>query len=166
MTFAQRLSIGQDHEARVAAAIRAQGWIAESFGQGVLSPTMRDALRVWDTALRWMPDLLCVRPCDDAAPAGDCVRLVDAKWSDVQDTANYDFECKSVAAHDRWIVGYGHHVWLVFYDLRCCRVADALASPRLHKGTWHGRGSGTPFWLLPKSDPCITDLAVAFGRMS
>lgn len=164
MNFARRLAIGQQHETAVRTAINAHGWIAEPFGQGILTATVRDALRAWSTDLRWMPDLLCVRPSTDSAPIGDCIRLVDAKWSNVQDTANYDFECSSVAAHHRWIVGYGHHVWLAFYDMRCCRVADALASPALHRGAWRGAGSGTPFFLLPKADPCVIDLDVAFDR--
>ena len=164
MAFASRLAEGQRHEANVRDAIQRHGWIAEPFGQGILTAVVRDALRAWDTELRWMPDLLCVRPRTDEAPIGDCVRLVDAKWSNRHDTGNYDFEAKSVAAHHRWIVGYGHHVWLVFYDLRCCRVADALASHQLHRGAWLGVGSGTPFYLLPKDDPCVVDLDDAFNR--
>jgi hypothetical protein len=162
--YAARLRDGLRHEQRVCDAVNACGWHCASFGQALLTVEVRDALRAWRTDLRWMPDLLAVRPAHDLAPAEDCVRLIDAKWSGRHDTGRYDFECSSVAAHHRWMTGFGHDVWLVFWDMRCCRVGDALASPQLRKGTWAGVGSGTPFWLLPCDDPCVIPLADAFRR--
>ncbi|GGU46141.1 hypothetical protein ACH4HG_41065 [Streptomyces coeruleorubidus] len=51
-----RKAVGDAHERRVAAALRARGWTVHPCGQGTYPPAVRDALRRTRSALRQFPD--------------------------------------------------------------------------------------------------------------
>lgn len=146
MTFDGRMSRGRAHELHVAALIRAAGWEVCDFGQGQLSERMRAALKAVKTPLRWMPDLLCLSLRPDPT---DRLLLVDAK-SGRLDTPNYDLEKESHSVHHRWWVTFGIPVVYVFADDRCAYLTD-LVGESMHSGHWNGTGSGTPYWLIPKT---------------
>jgi Holliday junction resolvase len=59
-----RKAIGDAHEQRVAAALRARGWTVHPCGQGTYPPAVRDALRRTRSALRQFPDLIAARGAD------------------------------------------------------------------------------------------------------
>lgn len=163
--FAGRLGKALPHEQVVAGAIRDLGcWTVVPFADGMISPKIRETLRVWPAALRWMPDLLAVRRhewCVDPLPAPDAVRLIDVKAGRT-DTANYDLEARALLSYLRWEV-FDVSVWLVFHDLQCAR-ADDISRAALRPLPQYGNGSGTPGWLLRKDDPCVVTLIDAFGN--
>ncbi|MGQ4388868.1 hypothetical protein [Streptomyces sp. SAS_270] len=59
-----RQAIGEAHERRVAAALRARGWTVQPCGQGTYPPAVREALRRTRSALRQFPDLIAARGAD------------------------------------------------------------------------------------------------------
>ncbi|GGX43092.1 hypothetical protein [Streptomyces chryseus] len=59
-----RRLVGEAHERRVAAALRARGWTVHPCGQGTYPPPVRDALRRTRSALRHFPDLIAARGAD------------------------------------------------------------------------------------------------------
>jgi Holliday junction resolvase len=59
-----RQAIGDAHERRVAAALRARGWTVQPCGQGTYPPAVREALRRTRSALRHFPDLIAARGAD------------------------------------------------------------------------------------------------------
>ncbi|WP_406349776.1 hypothetical protein [Streptomyces sp. NBC_00658] len=59
-----RWAVGEAHERRVAAALRARGWTVHPCGQGTYPPAVRDALRQTRSALRQFPDLIAARGTD------------------------------------------------------------------------------------------------------
>ncbi|KRD23377.1 MULTISPECIES: hypothetical protein [unclassified Streptomyces] len=75
-----RQAIGDMHERRVAAALRARGWTVQPCGQGTYPPAVREALRRTRSALRHFPDLIAARGADlitidakDRMPSTDTV---------------------------------------------------------------------------------------------
>jgi hypothetical protein len=110
-----------------------------------VTPEVRDALRRIDTPIRWLPDLLAVR--------GDAAYLVDAKWTNRQDTGFYDIEWSSLVALDEFYRCLRLPVALVWYDLGVSFTWELLADGApLRRGHWKGSGSGTPFVLWPKDE--------------
>ncbi|MFH9015308.1 hypothetical protein ACH4C6_28535 [Streptomyces sp. NPDC017943] len=59
-----RKAVGDTHERRVAAALRARGWTVHPCGQGTYPPAIREALRQTRSALRQFPDLIAARGSD------------------------------------------------------------------------------------------------------
>jgi hypothetical protein len=144
VTFTDRITQARAHEKAVEAHIDHAGWDVCEFGQGCLSEEVRRALQPIDTPLRWMPDLVAVR--------GQVAYLVDGKWSNRQDTGNYDIECSSLAALHEFYISLRLPVVTVWFDFRCNFSWELLASDApLRRGPWRGNGSGTPFWLWPQS---------------
>lgn len=142
MSFSDRMTLARAHEQSTAQRLRAYRWEVCDFGQGQLTAPMRDALRRINTPLRWMPDLLAVRETK--------VALIDAKAEQNKDTPNFSLEKSSHSAHIRWWVTFGIPLVYVWDDFRCNYITD-LGEEHLHQGAWLGRGSGTPFWLIPKT---------------
>jgi hypothetical protein len=60
-SFSDRSSIGTAHEQRVARELRERGWTVDRWGQGVLSPEVRDAIQRGESRLRHLPDLIAAR---------------------------------------------------------------------------------------------------------
>lgn len=59
-----RKTVGDAHERRVAAALRARGWTVQPCGQGTYPPAIRQALHQTRSALRQFPDLIAARGAD------------------------------------------------------------------------------------------------------
>ena len=75
MSFTQRMREARKFERTVVDALRVHGWIAEPFGQGQLSESVRAILRQVKTPARWMPDIIgCKR-----YPVRTLTVFVDAK---------------------------------------------------------------------------------------
>ncbi len=84
--FGGRLSIGTDHEQRVAGELRARGWTVDPWGQGVLSAEVRDAIQRGESRLRFLPDLIAARngelvtvECKDRMRSADSGRYAIAR---------------------------------------------------------------------------------------
>lgn len=140
-TFDDRIVMARAFEWAVQCRLEELGWTACEWGQGLLSPEMRDALRATSSLVRWTPDILAVR--------GDAVRWVDAKSGlRYQDTGNHDIETKSLDAAEaaRGIAS----VLFVFPDWRV--ATPVLVRERGWPGPYRGNGSGTPFVLVRATD--------------
>ncbi|MFI5868091.1 hypothetical protein [Streptomyces sp. NPDC051546] len=59
-----RKAVGDQHEHRVATALRARGWTVHPCGQGTYPEAVREALRRTRSALRQFPDLIAARGSD------------------------------------------------------------------------------------------------------
>jgi hypothetical protein len=165
-----RMTDAQQHEQDVYAKIDAPGRVVEPFGQGLLSPKVRDYLKETESLLRWLPDLVVM------IPAARQLVLVDAKGclSTNTNSPNHSIEMRSLLGAQLT----GLPVWYVCQDFRalsmisviedgpdrtCCR--DCWQTFRSNPGAlpkycpvyaprrgW-GR-SGTPFVLVRK-DRCV-----------
>lgn len=157
MTFTERMTRARNHESAVASKLRARGYVVGDFGQGQLSPDVRDALRSHPTKLRWLPDLIAIS-------AGE-VLLIDAKFGRT-DTPNYDMEKASLDAMVALQLATGVPVVIVWADMRCSYVMALEHCDGRTQGPHCGNGSGTPYWLFPKAqvghhmDDVFTDAAI------
>lgn len=145
------MTLAVAHERATCELIRGCGWRCEPFGQALLSSEMRDALRRTKSPIRWIPDLI--------ASNLEIVMLVDAKSETRHDTPNFSIEKAAHDAHLRWWAIMGVPVLYVWADFRVQWAND------LHPtitGPWHGYGSGTPYWLIPKAKQLPFDSV--FGR--
>ena len=70
MSFDERNQAGLESEQYVRAELEQRGWLVHPWGRSSFPPTINNALSVWrDTysrpcRLRWLPDLLAMRPGD------------------------------------------------------------------------------------------------------
>jgi hypothetical protein len=139
----ERLRRAKEHEIAVCERITAAGWTCEAFGQGMLSETMRDVLKVHRTPIRWMPDLIAVR---------DEVLLIDAKYELRTDTPNFSIECSAIDAHQRWSIALAVPIVYVFADFTVNYVHGLRPVHEFHDVRGQTRGSGTDFVLIRKDE--------------
>lgn len=146
MSFQQRMDVARAHEERVLGWLGDRGWYAEFFGQGQLTPRMRDYLRDVDTAVRWMPDIIASR----RLAARTLVAFFDAKAGErYKQTGNHDIEVAALDAAEKWIDLSGDRCpyYFVFDD------GGVVTPERIRQtgkpGPYYGRGSGTPFLVFP-----------------
>ncbi len=166
--FEERIALANAQERAVASDLRARGLQIEPFGQALLAPAVRDVLKLTDSLLRWLPDLIGWRP---GKPK---LFLVDAKGCKSSNTPNHSIEIRSLLAARLTMLP-------VFYvceeyralplavpfedgiDGSCCdqcwrRVLDDPLGQELpvrcpeHQRR-AGRGSGTPYVLI-RNDRC------------
>lgn len=144
--FATRNQLATAHETLVIDLFRSAGWTIDRWGQALLTEIIRDALRRTPSYLRWAPDAVAV--------AGADVLLVDAKTEIRQDTAYFALEAAALDAHICWSMAMQHDVIYVWDDLTTSSVSDiqrGVAQGTVRSGPYRGNGSGTPFWLVPKT---------------
>lgn len=145
-TFNQRMQLALPHEKETGTRIETCGWQVEPFGQAQCSAMLRAALSKVDTPFRWLPDLVAFR-VDGGRTR---LRLIDAKSSVNRDTPNYSFEKSSV---DTAAICSGcFHIRTIFVTFDFMVVTpDAIFRHGVYRDGRNTRGSGTPFWLLPKT---------------
>lgn len=145
MGFGSRIFKAEKNEVKLLDWLKRNGWMAERFGQGLLSQQMRAALlRVQPaTPIRWLPDILAVKHCR--------VVLLDAKGGR-DDTPNVSIE----EASSRAALAFSHamncqvlHVWAGGRALSAwdAEQIQGIVGPRHHRD-----GSGTPYRLIPKEE--------------
>lgn len=121
--------------------VRRLGWSACSYGQGLLSSEVRNALKGARTPLRWEPDILAV--------LNGRIVGVEAKTGR-DDTPNHIIEKDSLDALQAWAEYAGTYVvvvWPGFYSATTKRILRGPCEDMPYRGT----GSGTRAWLFPKS---------------
>lgn len=164
--FDERLRFGGAVEQAITVDLESRGMCVRPFGQALLAPEVRDVLKTTQSLLRWLPDLVGWRPVRPR------MFLIDAKGTMRRATANHSIELrvllaarftmlptfyicddhKALAADDVWPDGP-----ILRTCCDGCRQA-ALADPtgrllpskcpeHVRRG---GRGSGTPYALVPK----------------
>lgn len=141
-----RKQLSDAHEAVVLLLLNDAGWVAEPWGQALVSERLRQALKqVPSCPARWAPDILAVRDREWA--------FVDAKAEIRGDTPNFSIEKSAVRSHFSWWIGHNAGTAKFIYvwdDFRCSYIDDLNDTKGLHEGHFAGVGSGTPFWLIPK----------------
>lgn len=157
MNFSARKAMAAQHEKAVAARLESAQWNVDPFGQGLLPERQRTALRELDTPLRWLPDLI-------ASKCGTRPRiiLVDAKTGWRTDTPNYCIEKSAIDADFACLGMFRLDVLLVTGDFRVLSPSQVHRHGRLHDGRNTNGGSGTPFYLVPKT--LAKDFDAVFGE--
>ncbi|MFG2825646.1 hypothetical protein ACGFX4_40230 [Kitasatospora sp. NPDC048365] len=113
-----RKEIGDQHEQRVARELRHRGWTVHPFGQGTYPTAIQNALRLTNSPLRQLPDMI--------AANGNRIVCIDAKTSLHSTTSNrYAVSRASVQAGLQF-TGLNAPVplYYVFGDLRVLTPSD------------------------------------------
>lgn len=115
-----RQAIGDMHERRVAAALRARGWTVQPCGQGTYPPAVQDALRRTRSALRHFPDLIAARGAD--------LVTIDAKdRMPSTDTDRYAVSADTVTAGLLFTAAHAPTpLYYVFGDLKVLTPAEVV----------------------------------------
>lgn len=178
--FDERLAFGNAVQESIAVDLEARGLAVKPFGQALLAPEVREILRQTNSLLRWLPDLVGWRPVRPR------MFLIDAKGTMRRATTNHSIELRVLLAarftmlptfyicDDRRALP-ADDVWPPTPDgpieRYCCDgcLTHALADPTGRLLPTHcpeharrgGRGSGTPYALIPKT-ACVS-LETLFG---
>jgi hypothetical protein len=147
-SFHRRLVDAERFELQVIRSLVARDWAAERFGQGQLTPAMRDHLKRVEpkTLVRHIPDIIAAR----RFASRTLVAFVDAKAGDKwRETGNHDIETDAVTAAEKWVEFTGNQCpyYFVFGDGGV--LTPSVARELGRAGTFRGAGSGTPFLLVP-----------------
>jgi hypothetical protein len=146
-TFDGRMALALAHEKRVLASIQQRPWwVACEYGQGMLTPQVRQHLGKIDTPLRWHPDLLAIRTGQPVAYG------IDAKASERQNTSNFDIQKDALSASHDWYVHMRLPLVIVWYDGRCNFTWDLLSSDAPLREGRRISPRRTPYWLWPKTE--------------
>ena len=161
MSFQTRIAQAHQHEQWVIDHLTSRGWLAESFGQAMLSEPMREHLRRVDTSVRWMPDIIAAKNY----AAGERIIFIDAKAGDkYKQTGNHDIELSALQSAERWIELSGDKCpyYFIFENGSVSTPGDVREF--CWSGSFRGNGSGTPFVLFPAA--ICRDFTAVFGDAS
>lgn len=134
-----RKSIGDLLEQRVAEELTLRNWHVNPWGQGVLTESVRSALRGTDSSMRWTPDLIAAR--------GEIVVMVDCKGRMTSSDSNrHSVERAAVRAHLQFAAWTDLPMYYVFDNLGVLTPHDVLTLGRV--GPHTRVGSDAPYYLL------------------
>lgn len=151
-TFASRIADATEKERKDAANLReAYRCVVTWFGQGQLPTEVREQLHRFPGHLpiRWLPDMMVIRPALFLAGKEEWIWLVDSKVGRLN-TKYWTLEQAAHAAHRLQLTALGLPIVYIWPDGRSCSYVDDLLDDKLIEGPQYGRGSGTPYWLVPK----------------
>lgn len=137
MTWKERLAVGESLEVRVASALKRRGWAVDHWGQGILSPRVRDALAASRSRFGHFPDLV-------AARRGEVV-TVDAKdrmWSTPGNRYAVRRTCVSFGL--QFLAAFDIPLYYVFGNFGVLTPSEAQAY-----GSLAGRTAGGAYYLIP-----------------
>ncbi|MFE5890477.1 hypothetical protein ACFQ6E_16275 [Streptomyces sp. NPDC056462] len=138
-SFQQRKVVGDAHERYVGEQLILRGWEVNPWGQGLLTRKLQEALRVTDSFIRWIPDLI-------AAKGTDLV-LIDCKARMTsRNTGRHAVERAAVHAHLQLVAWTRLPVYYVFDDLGVLSPHDILIAGQ--EGPHGIAGSGSPYFLI------------------
>lgn len=155
-TFATRISGAVVKEKSDAETlIQDYGCLVKPFGQGQLPDEIRDFLHrhTEQLPIRWLPDLMVIRPALYHANVTEWMWLVDSKYQEQYKWGKYDnwvLEKAAHASHRLQRVALGLPIVYIWPDGRTCSYVDDLTDEVLLPCPWNGNGSGTPCWKVPK----------------
>lgn len=179
-SFATRIVEATEKEKADTARLEKYGCKVYPFGQALLPDDAREYLRKHPALLylRWLSDLLVVRPdlqptrqvnmhanitegikrarernyvnpTDLSPGVNEWIWLVDSKEGR-KDTSFWSLEKDAHEAHRLQRPALGLPTLYIWPDGCSCSYVEDLTDEVLIDGTSKGRGSGTPFWLVPK----------------
>lgn len=144
--FSDRLADGLMLERRVIEQLGQRGWLAEPFGQGLLSPAMRRRLRRTKSPARWLPDIVAARRLPNSRTE---LIFIDTKRGR-DDTDLHAVEVAALAAAESWSEFSRCPFWFVLGDQLDVIAPDAVRATS-RPGPDRGHGSGTPYVLVPQA---------------
>jgi hypothetical protein len=120
------------------------------FGQGQLPDQARDFLRKHSPRLpiRWLPDLMVIRPDLYPLHGSEWIWLVDSK-AGRQDTRNWDLEKQAHEAHRLQRAALGLPIVYIWPDGCSCSYVEDLTDDVLISGPKISVHR-TDYWLVPK----------------
>jgi hypothetical protein len=135
------------------------------FGQALLPDDAREYLRYHPNPLyvRWLSDLLAVRPDLWRARALESMWFIDSKIGR-EDTLYWDLEKAAHTAHRLQQIALGLPIVYIWPDGCSCSYVDDLPDEVLKDGPPNRSGSGTPYWLVLKK--LTRTLDDVFGKAS
>lgn len=156
-TFAERAQTAREGEALVEQAFMARGFVVAHWGQGIMPPQMRRALRASRSpGIRYQCDFLVSKP--------PFVAWVDAKADKRTDTPNHSIEWDAHQAHLQEQQATGTPVIYVWPDETAITLDDceqARSERMVGRGS---SGSGTDYLLLRKD--CCQSLDAVLRELS
>ena len=156
--FNDRLTLGIKHEESIREALRLRGWLAEPFGQAMISETMRSHLRKVDTPVRRLPDIIAAK----GLASGEQIIFIEAKGGKrYRETGKHDVELASLESAEAFIDYSGGCPFYFVFDKGGVATPEDIREV-CWPGYFNGRGSGTPFVLFPV-DICRS-FASVFGE--
>lgn len=138
-----RKPAGDAHEQNVRAELRHRGWFVSEWGQGVLHPGIRAALKRIRSEFGREPDIV-------AARGGDTVVGIDCKGT-VFGGSNYNINRDSLMALRRWAARNDLPLHLVVDDFNVLTPDEVMAAAGITRLDTAGaylrvpRGTGRPF---------------------
>jgi len=151
-TFANRIAGATEKEKTDATMLEEMyRCVVSPFGQGQLPDEVREFLRKHSKRLpiRWLPDLMVIRPALALAGKDEWMWLVDSKTGR-QDTQCWDLEKAAHEAHRLQRDALGLPIVYIWPDGCTCSYLEDLTDDVLVQGPPMRHGSGTPYWLVPK----------------
>ena len=139
-------AMAKHHERMCLALLRHHGWVADHWGQALISEELRAAIKATTCPARWSPDILAIR--------GREWVLIDCKAEVKVDTPNYSLEAAALDAMFAWTMantdehGDCGYVW---HDFSWTPAHAIHLSGDKWRGPLSTNGSGTPYWLIPKT---------------
>lgn len=135
-------ALSKYHERMCIALLRHHGWVADHWGQALISDQLREAIKATKCPARWSPDVLAVRGKEWA--------LIDCKAEVKNGTANYAIEAAALEAMVAWAMantdehgecGYVWHdfAWTSALDIHMS--GDKWSGPTECGYVWHDFGN-------------------------
>lgn len=153
VTFRSRIERARAKEAADTATLQQKfRCVVTPFGQGQLPDEVRDYLRKHPdhVFIRWLPDLMVISPGLYLAKAKEWMWLVDSKDGRTN-TENWTLEKAAHEAHRLQRAALGLPIVYIWPDGCSCSYVEDLTDEVLLEGRPISSGSGTPYWLVPKT---------------
>jgi hypothetical protein len=133
----QRKMVGEAHEVRIAEEMTARGWEVAPWGQGVLTPPIREALTRSGSRWKHFPDLVAARD-------GEVITVDGKDRMRSTDTDRYAVSRECVSFGLQFLAAFGIPIFYVFGNLGVLTPTEVQSY-----GTLGPRVRGGAYYLVP-----------------
>lgn len=141
------MEYGKQWEDQVLRIVRFSGWKAELFGQRT-SEALQDILRGTESLLRYSPDIIARSPTNQ-------ILFIECKRSYPGTTGNHAIQIQNLDAQIQWVRNYPTDGMVFAFPAEGehwpCWMSVTTAAENAKPRPYRGRGSGTPFYVVPHS---------------
>lgn len=139
------LEYGKEWEDVVLRIVRMDGWKAELHGQRA-NPDLQEILRGTQSLARYSPDIIA------RSPQGQIV-FIECKRSYPGRTGNHAIQMANLDAQVQWVTKYPTDGMVFAFpsedEFWPCWMSVTTAARTARSASFRGRGSGTPFYVVP-----------------